>query len=91
MDDKNQAAFAFSEDKLKTIIREAVRAEFTACGLLASTPAEQIEAQSDFLFLRRGRRAYEDLVTKIGTAVVLITVTALCGLIALGFNLKFGK
>lgn len=78
-------------DDLAKLVREAIRAEFTACGLLASTPAEQIEAQSDFLFLRRWRKAYDNVVTKVGSAVIFMIVTFIGGLIALGFNIKFGK
>lgn len=78
-------------DELEKIIRHAVRAEFTACGLLASTPAEQWEAQSDFQFLRRWRKAYDGAVNKVGSTVLLSIVGAIIGLIVLGFNIKFGK
>lgn len=80
-----------SAEELAKLVRDAIRAEFTACGLLASTPAEQIEAQSDFLFLRRWRKLYDTTVTKIGTVVVLFILGCVGSLITLGFNMKFGK
>lgn len=80
-----------SADDLAKLVREAIREEFTACGLIASTPAEKSEAQSDFLFLRRWRRMYETTVTKVGTVVVLAILGFFGSLLALGFNIKFGK
>lgn len=80
-----------SAEALKNLIREAIREEFTACGLLASTPAERIEAQTDFQFLRRARKSYDNIVNKVGGAVVLAIVGGVISLIALGFNFKFGK
>lgn len=78
-------------EALKNLMREAIRDELTACGLLASTPAERIEAQTDFQFLRRARKAYDGAVTKVGGAVLLLLVGFVASLITLGFNFKFGK
>lgn len=77
-------------NELKNTIREALREELLACGLLASTPAEKAEAQEDFIFLRRWRKFYDGVVNKVGSAVILATVSFILGLIALGFNIKFG-
>lgn len=77
-------------DELKNIVREVIREELTACGVLASTPAERVEMQEDFSFLRRWRKLYDDTVNKVGTTVILMFVGGLASLVALGINLKFG-
>lgn len=78
-------------DELKNVIREAIREEFIACGLLASTPAEKAEAQEDFIFLRRWRKSFDVAVNKVVSATLLTVVTFIGGLLYLGFNFKFGK
>lgn len=77
-------------DQFKSLIREAVREEFTACGLLSTTPEHQVEAQADFKFLRQWRKSYDGIVNKVGTAVVMAVLAAIGSLIAIGFNFKFG-
>lgn len=77
-------------NELKETIREALREELLACGLLAHTPADKAEAQEDFIFLRRWRKFYDGVVNKIGSAVVLALASFVIGLVAIGFNIKFG-
>lgn len=95
MDDQGESpiigATRLTHDQLRAVVRTAMREELIACGILASTPAEQHEAQADFLFLRRWRRTYDSLVTKVGSTIIVAIVGALIGLGALGFNIKFGR
>jgi hypothetical protein len=80
-----------STDQLKNVIRDAIREEFIACGLLASTPAEKAEAQEDFIFLRRWRKSFDVAVNKVVSVTLLAVVSFIGGLIYIGFNFKFGK
>lgn len=77
--------------ELKLIVREAIQEEFIACGLLASTHAEKAEMQEDFRYLRWWRLFVEGAATKIGYTVIGLFVTAVGGLLMLGFNAKIGK
>lgn len=87
----NRVIAGVTAHELKSIVREAIQEEFIACGLLASTPAEKAEMQEDFRHLRWWRRFVEGAASKIGYTVIGLIVTAVGGLVMLGFNAKIGK
>jgi len=80
-----------TRDDFKGMIREALREEFTACGILAGNDEQKVEMQEDFSFLRSCRKAFGSLVGKIGTAVVLGVIGVIGTFLIAGFNIKFGK
>ncbi|KAH2282323.1 hypothetical protein KXW82_007478, partial [Aspergillus fumigatus] len=58
-------------DDLKTTLRDVIREELSAVGILATTAEQRVKTQSDFDFLRRVHSMWESSVNKVGTAVVL--------------------
>lgn len=80
-------------DDLKSTLRDVIREELSACGILAATAEQRVKTQSDFDFLRRAHALWSNAVNKVGTTVVL----ALLGLAVaassplFGFKLPFGK
>ena len=80
-----------TRDEFRTLIKESVREELTACGLLITTPSEKLEAQEDFSFIRKWRLKLDNVSNKIGYAIIFAIVSVLGSLLAAGFAAKFGK
>lgn len=86
-----QSVITISSEQLREVIRETIRDELTACGILMTTSADKLEAQADARFLRQWRKNFDAVVTKVGSAVILAIVGGVIALVTLGFNVKFGK
>lgn len=77
-------------DDLKTTLRDVIREELSAVGILATTAEQRVKTQSDFDFLRRVHSMWESSVNKVGTAVVLAVMGLAATLVGLG-SIKFWK
>lgn len=52
---------------------------------------DRIELKADFTYLRRWRKAGEQVEKAGWKAIATVLVTGICGLIWLGIQMKFGK
>lgn len=86
----NDSISSMTVDTLKSTVREAIREELSACGILATTAEQRVKTQSDFDFLRRIHGLWESAVNKVGTAVVLALFGVAASLIGLS-SFKFWK
>jgi len=77
---------AMTEDELVTVVRNAVRDEFSAAGLRVDTPDNQDAVREDMRFLRRIRQRTDAVANKIGMAIILAIVSGLVWLIMQGLN-----
>jgi hypothetical protein len=89
--DRQPELVNMTRDEFRTLIKDSVREELTACGLLITTPAEKLEAQEDFAFIRKWRKKLDGASNKIGYAIIFGIVSILGSLLAAGFTAKFGK
>ncbi len=80
-----------TRDDFKNMMREALRDELTACGIISENAEQKREMQADFSFLRSLRETYQSIVNKVGAAVVLGVIGAVFTLVAAGLSYKFGK
>ena len=80
-----------TRDEFKMLIKDSIREEFAACGLLATSAQERVEAQEDFSFIRKFRKLFDSLAYKVGGAIVLGIVGLIGSLILAGLSAKFGK
>lgn len=80
-----------TRDEFKMLIKDSMREELAACGLLVTTDAERIEAQVDFRFMRKLRMMFDGVAHKIGGAILLGVVGLVGSLLYAGFTAKFGK
>jgi hypothetical protein len=75
-------------DELKSVVKDAIREELSACGILATTAEQRVKSQGDFDFLRRIHLLWDGVVNKVGTAVLI----ALLGVAATAIGIiKFGR
>jgi hypothetical protein len=81
MDDQ---AGSLSKHELKSLIREALREELLALGLLIEEPEHVIEARDDFRFLRRLRKAQELIAARIGNVIVITLMAGTLSALWLG-------
>ncbi len=76
---------------LKTELAPAIRAELKDAGLRLDGDVNQMAAGADFMFLRRMRTMFESASSKIGGAIIMITVGGILSLLAYGMKDFFTK
>lgn len=82
---------SMTEDEFANLIRASVRAEFAAIGLRVDDPEDQDEAREDMRLIRRLRKGFDGIASKIGGAIILALVSGLLWLIYLGTHAVLGK
>lgn len=70
--------------QLKSIVRQAVRDEFSDAGLRLDDGDHQDEARKDFMFVRSLRLAANGAASKVGWAVIAALLGALFWIVQLG-------
>lgn len=81
-----------SEERLKSLITEAVTEAFRDIGLHAEDGDDKRALRDDFAWLRRVRKANEKVVNAGITAAALVIVGAILTALWLGFKAKvFGS
>lgn len=81
---RESVVVSLSPAELEEMIGRVVRNELMHAGVYVEDAKGREESRADFGFLRRVRRAYDSMVSKIGAAVVLALVGGLVWLIVQG-------
>jgi hypothetical protein len=76
-----------TREELAEVVSEAVRREFEHAGLIIEEAEHRQEAQEDFRFIRRFRKAFDSASGVVGKAVLTAIVVAAMGMLAVGFKL----
>ena len=83
---KHQRVVSMTGEELQGLIQRGIAAGLRDIGMYTDDSDDVEKLRADFRFMRRMRESTENAVSKIGLALLLTSVTAIFGALALGIK-----